>query len=80
MPVSGNPGGSQVYAVVGISMGEIPLIPLKKRFAVDFLGECALDTGKYQNAKEKEEAAILAKNEQLRANCSGQSPMICARR
>ena len=32
------------------------------------LGECALALENQKNAKEKEEAAIMAKNEQLRAN------------
>ena len=32
------------------------------------LGECALALDNLRNAREKEEAAVLAKNEQLRAN------------
>ena len=35
---------------------------------MSILGECALSLENEKNAREKEEAAILAKNEQLRAN------------
>ena len=35
---------------------------------ISILGECALSLENEKNAREKEEAAILAKNEQLRAN------------
>lgn len=35
---------------------------------LSILGECALALESEKNAREKEEAAILAKNEQLRAN------------
>ncbi len=60
--------GSQVYAVVGISMGEIPPDSFENSVLLSILGECALTLENIKNAKEKEEAAILAKNEQLRAN------------
>ena len=36
--------------------------------ALCILGECAITLENEKNAREKEEAAVLAKNEQLRAN------------
>ncbi len=35
---------------------------------LSILGECALALENMKNAREKEETAVLAKNEQLRAN------------
>ena len=58
----------QVYGVVGIAMDEIPLESFENSVLLSILGECALALENIKNAKEKEEAAILAKNEQLRAN------------
>ena len=59
----------QVYGVVGISMENgKPLDAFENSVLLSILGECALALENIQNAKEKEEAAILAKNEQLRAN------------
>ena len=61
--------GQQIYGVVGI--------PIDKKNQPDaftssilfsILGECALALDNLRNAREKEEAAVLAKNEQLRAN------------
>lgn len=61
--------GQQSYGVVGI--------PIDKKNQPDaftssilfsILGECALALDNLRNAREKEEAAVLAKNEQLRAN------------
>lgn len=59
---------SQVYGVVGIAMNEIPLDSFEKSVLLSILGECALALENIKNAREKEEAAILARNEQLRAN------------
>ena len=59
---------SMVYGVVGIVMGEIPLDPFENSILLSILGECALALENEKNAREKQEAAILAKNEQLRAN------------
>lgn len=59
---------SQVYGVVGIAMNEIPLDSFEKSVLLSILGECALALENIKNAQEKEEAAILARNEQLRAN------------
>ena len=61
--------GQQIYGVVGI--------PIDKKNQPDaftssilfsILGECALALDNLRNAREKEESAVLAKNEQLRAN------------
>lgn len=59
---------SRVYGVVGIYIGEQPLDSFEKSILLSILGECALALENEKNAREKEEAAILAKNEQLRAN------------
>ena len=54
--------------VIGIVMGEIPLDPFENSILLSILGECALALENEKNAREKQEADILAKNEQLRAN------------
>ena len=59
---------SRVYGVVGIYIGDEPLDAFEKSILLSILGECALSLESEKNAREKEEAAILAKNEQLRAN------------
>ena len=59
---------SSVYGVVGIEMKDTPLDSFENSVLLSILGECALALENEKNAKEKEEAAILAKNEQLRAN------------
>lgn len=59
---------SNVYGVVGIEMGDIPLDSFENSVLLSILGECALALENEKNAKEKEAAAIIAKNEQLRAN------------
>ena len=58
----------QVYGVAGIAMQGIPLDSFENSVLLSILGECALALENIKNAREKEEAAILAKNEQLRAN------------
>ena len=61
--------GQQIYGVVGIPM-EKQTQPDAFTSSVLFsiLGECALALESLHNAAEKEKAAVLAKNEQLRAN------------
>lgn len=61
--------GQQVFGVVGIPM-EKQTQPDAFTSSVLFsiLGECALALESLHNAAEKEKAAVLAKNEQLRAN------------
>ena len=57
-----------VYGVVGIAMNGVPLDSFENSVLLSILGECALALENIRNAREKEEAAILARNEQLRAN------------
>ena len=45
-----------------------PLDAFESSISLSILGECALALDNLRNAREKEEAAVLAKNEQLRAN------------
>ena len=59
---------SRVYGVVGIYIGEEALDSFEKSILLSILGECALSLENEKNAREKEKAAVLAKNEQLRAN------------
>ncbi|WP_040197061.1 sensor histidine kinase [Candidatus Soleaferrea massiliensis] len=59
---------NRVYGVVGIVIDSRPLDAFENSILLSMLGECALALESEQTAKEKEEAAILAKNEQLRAN------------
>lgn len=59
---------SRVYGVVGICMEEIPPDSFENSVMLSVLGECALALENMKNANEKEEAAVMAKNEQLRAN------------
>ena len=59
----------RVYGVVGISMVDgKPLDAFENSVLLSILGECALALENIKNAKEKEEAAVMAKNEKLRAN------------
>ena len=56
------------YGVVGIAVEHEHLDAFEKSILLSILGECALALENEKNANEKEEAAVLAKNEQLRAN------------
>ena len=60
--------GHTVYGVVGIVVGKTPIEAFESSILLSILGECALALENDKNAREKEEAAILAKNEQLRSN------------
>ena len=59
----------QVYGVIGILI-EKQTQPdaFTSSILFSILGECALTLESLRNADEKEKAAVLAKNEQLRAN------------
>ncbi len=57
-----------VYGVVGIEAQGASLDIFENGILLSILGECALALENDRNAREKEQAAILAKNEQLRAN------------
>lgn len=58
----------RVYGVIGIVMKEGALDAFENSIVLAIIGECALAMENDKNAKEKEEAAIIAKNEQLRSN------------
>ncbi len=57
-----------VYGVLGIAMGEEALDAFENSVLLSVLGECALALENEKNTREKEEVALLAQNEQLRAN------------
>lgn len=58
----------RVYGVVAIVMNGQQLDAFENSILLSILGECALSLENEKNAREKEEAAVLAQNEQLRAN------------
>ena len=60
--------GDQVYGAVGIAASDKPLDSFETSILLSVLGECALALENQKNLEEKEAAAVLAKNEQLRAN------------
>lgn len=57
-----------VYGVVGISMDGEPLDSFENNILLSIVGECALALENLMAFEEREEAAVIAKNEQLRAN------------
>lgn len=58
----------KVYGVVGIALYEDTLDTFATSIMLSILGECALALENQQILVEREQAAIMAKNEQLRAN------------
>ncbi len=58
----------KVFGVIGIHIDGKGLDSFENSVLLSILGECALAIDNSRNAKEKELAAVLAKNEQLRAN------------
>ena len=60
--------GERVYGAVGIEAKDSPLDASENGILLSILGEGALALENEKNAREKEMAAVLAKNEQLRAN------------
>ncbi len=58
----------KVYGVVGVHIGAEPLDSFENSMFVSMLGECAMAIDNYRNAREREQAALLARNEQIRAN------------
>ena len=60
--------GQQIYGVVGIAASDKPLDSFEGGILLSVLGECALALENQKNLEEKEAAAVVAKNEQLRAN------------
>ena len=59
---------NEIYGVVGIALDHQGLDSFQKSIMLSILGECALALENEKNIREKEEAAIFAKNEQLRSN------------
>lgn len=57
-----------VHGVVGVTMVKGALEPFENSILLSILGECGMALENEQIAREKEQAAILVKNEQLRAN------------
>ena len=57
-----------VYGVVGVAAKDNPLDSFEHSVLLSILGEGALALENEKNAREKEAATVLAKNEQLRAN------------
>ena len=58
----------RVYGVVGIALENDSLDALENNIMLSILGECAIALENNFIRKQREEAATLAKNEQLRAN------------
>lgn len=60
--------GKQIYGVVGIAASDKLLDSFETSILLSVLGESALALENQKNLEEKEAAAVLAKNEQLRAD------------
>ena len=60
--------GEQIYGVVGIAIDIRIVDSFETSILLSVLGESALALENQKNLEEKEAAAVLAKNEQLRAN------------
>lgn len=60
--------GSNVYGVIGIPLQKETLDSFEYSILLSVINECALAMENAQNAMEKEKNAVLAKNEQLRAD------------
>lgn len=65
--------------MIGIHV-EKKLDSFENGMLLSIIGECALAMDNNRNAKEKEMAAVLAKNEQRRANRYVPFPMTCVHR
>ena len=61
-------GGDNVYGVIGIPMQKETLDYFEYSILLSVINECALAMENAQNAMEKEKNAVLAKNEQMRAD------------
>ena len=60
--------GDEVFGVMGIALEGRELEAFVYSIVLSIIGECALALESDRAAQEREEAAVLAKNEQLRAN------------
>ena len=56
------------YGVIAVLIGSKALESFELSIFSSMLGECAMALESIRNAREKEQAAVLARNEQLRAN------------
>ena len=56
------------YGAIGVFVGDDPIDSFDESIVLSVIGECAIAVDGMVNAKERERAAVLAKNEQLRAN------------
>lgn len=61
-------GAEGVYGVVGIALGKDSLSTFENNLVLSMLGECALALERWVLGKKREEAALQAQNEKLRAN------------
>lgn len=60
--------GERAQGVIGIPIPGEPLETFENSITLSILGECALALEKEKAIREREQSALLAKNEQLRAN------------
>lgn len=60
--------GEKAFGAIGVRVDERSVDSFENSLLLSIVGECALALENNRNAKEKESAAVLAKNEQLRAN------------
>lgn len=56
------------YGVIAIRLNRLPMEPFENSVVMSILGECALALENLRNAREKEQASVIARNEQLRSN------------
>ncbi len=56
------------YGVIVIGLSGVSLEPFEKNIMMSILGECEMALENLRNAREKEKAALMVKNEQLRSN------------
>lgn len=64
-PISKN---DKNYGAIGVFVGDKTIDSFDESIVVSVIGECAIAIDGIINAKERERAAVLAKNEQLRAD------------
>lgn len=60
--------GDKVFGVVGVVVRDTALDAFENSIMLSIIGECALALARDREAQERQEAAVLARNEQLRAN------------
>ncbi|MCR4923049.1 MAG: DUF4118 domain-containing protein [Lachnospiraceae bacterium] len=58
----------KVYGIIGITIENKPLSSFEYSILLSILGECAMALENLDNERAKEEAAVIAQNEKLRAN------------